>query len=242
MADGPAHLTLPPLFREVCLTGRGIDPRAEARARAVELGAGALLWAERPGVLSLAVVLEPECSLADARETVLAGLAALAEAVAACCAPERAVTVEWPDTLFYNGARLGGGALDWPESSREAEAPEWLVFWAELIRDRDELPEPGRFPASTSLAEEEIGPVSTLIEDFAAHLMRNLDTWEALGREALAAQYRGRLAGAPGIERRLASRGDLIERSLGGVETRRELAQALAERRWRDPARKGPRL
>lgn len=241
MADGPS-LTLPPLYRELCLSGRGTDVPADARARAAELGAGTLLWAERPGVVSLAVVLEPEAPLAAAREALLAGMSALAEAVATRCLPERAVTLEWPDTLLYDGARLGGGALAWPEPTPETAVPEWLVFWAELIRDRDDLPEPGRFPASTSLAEEEIGPVPALIEDFAAHLMRNFDTWSALGREALAARYLSRLAPDTGTERRLAPGGDLLERSEGGVETRRDLVRALSDRRWHDPARGGPRL
>ncbi len=234
MADGPAALTLPPPYRETRLVGR--DPLAEARARAAALGAGALLWAERPGVLAMAVVLEPECPLAEARLAHYAGMSALAEAVAGVAAPERAVTIDWPDTLVYDGARLGGGTLEAPEGAEEDAVPDWLVFAAELIADRDDASAPG----STSLAEEAIGPVPALVEGFAAHLLRNFDTWSALGFEALAARFRERLA--PGGTRRIGADGALAVETEAGVVVRRGLSQALAERRWHDPARGGPRL
>lgn len=238
MAEPTAPLMLPPLYRALRLEGEA--PLDMARARAAELGAGTLLHAERPGGLSLAVILEPETPLAEARCAFYAGMSALAEAVAAQCPPDRSVTVAWPDTLLYDAARLGGGTLIWPEAAEDA-VPDWLVFGGELIRDRGDLLEPGRFPGSTSLAEEAIGPVPALIERFASHLMRNFDTWSALGFAAMMERYLRRLQ-PPERAHRIGRDGALAEGTAGDLMVRRALAPALAARAWFDPARGGPRL
>jgi hypothetical protein len=241
MADGPAGLTLPPPYAELRLDP-GADVLAEACARASELGAGALLHAERPGLLSLAVVLEPEQPLAEARLAFYAGAAALADALAVLCPPEHELLILWPDLLICNAGRIAGAALAWPEGTAEGEAPDWLVFAAELIGDRDELAEPGRRPDSTSLKEEDIGPPSALIESFASHLMLNLDTWAARGFGGVAPRYLGRLESRDGLRHRIDRAGDLLEGGDAGVAVRRALKPALAARAWRDPVRGGPRL
>lgn len=230
MADGADMLILPPPYREIRLAGAA-DPWDEARALAASAGAGTLVWSERPGVLALAVVLEPERPLAEAREAaLLAGMSALAEAVAAVVPPERPLSIVWPDEIACDGARLGGGALIAPEAAAEAAVPDWLIFAAALLRDRDAADAPGLWPGSTSLTEEGVEPGGALIESFAAHLLRNFDTWEVRGRAALAARYLERLAP-----------GGAAERLAEDAMSRQALDEALAERRWYDAGRRRPR-
>ena len=244
MADGPPSLLLPPNFEARRLSAAEIasqPPLEYARAHARELGAGALVWSEGQGCMSVAVVFEPDQPLGEARWAFYAGMAALAQAVTACAAPERAVTIGWPDTLLYDGARLGGGTLLWPEGAAETSVPDWLVFGGDLIATRPDLPAPGAFPDSISLAEEEIGPLPRLIESFACNLLRNVDTWTAVGRDAFAPHYLGRLVPASDLSHAITPEGDLLERTAANVTVRRDLLPALGRREWYDPARAGPR-
>lgn len=246
MAEGPPALMLPPNFvahrlSEAEMAAGGPSTRAGAGAEAEALGAGALVWGRDARHLSLAVVFEPETPLVEARLAFYAGMAALAQAVAAAAAPERAVTIGWPDTIRYDGARLGGGTLLAPECA-EAEVPAWLVFGADVIAARPELPAPGALPDSTSLAEEEIGPVELIVESFARNLLRNVDSWTALGFAAFAPAYLDRLAGEADVTHALAPDGTLVTRSAANVIVRRALVPALAARGWFDPVRGGPRL
>lgn len=243
MADGPPAPLLPPNFASRRLTAAEMaagGPVMHARAGARALGAGALLWGVDARHLSLAVVFEPEVPLAQARVAFYAGMAALAQAVAAAGAPERAVTIGWPDVLCYDGARLGGGMLFQPEEAAEAEVPDWLVFGADLIAARPDLAAPGACPDSTSLAEEEIGPVEAIVESFARNLLRNVDTWTALGLATFAPAYLDRLAEEGACS--LAPDGALVMRPAGGATVRLALMRALGPRDWFDPDRGGPRL
>jgi hypothetical protein len=230
LAEHPAHLILPPAYRQ-----RRVAPERVLDAACAAAGAGTLVWGEGPGRLAAAVTLEPEEPLASARRAIYAGTSALAEAVAALAPPERPVAVLWPDTLIYDAARLGGATLLWPEDCAEDAVPDWLVLGIEVLRDRDALAEPGRHPQSISLAEDEIGPPSALIEAFASYLMLAFDTWSARGFEALARRYLGRVP--LGASLRIAPDGALIE---GGE--RRDLVPAIRERAWFDPERGGVRL
>lgn len=226
-------LTLPPAFAPLRLA-RAAEVEARARAQAAAQGAGELVWAETAGRLAFAVTLEPEEPLVTARRAQYAGVWALAQAFAAISAPEREVRLLWPDTILYDGARIAGGTLVAPDGCAEDAVPDWLVFSAEALADR-RLAEPGRFPDSTSMAEEELGTGAELIESFASYLMLGFDEWDARGFERLALRCLHRMP--PGPELRVAGNGDLIE---GGA--RRGLAEAVAARAWFDPARGGVRL
>src|SRR4029078_13044373 len=75
-----------------------------------------------------AVVLEPDEPLLKARRTFYAGMAALADALAAHAQPETLIVIVLPDSIFVNGGVVGGGRLAWPEDTREIDTPPWLVF------------------------------------------------------------------------------------------------------------------
>jgi hypothetical protein len=240
IATDAEDLLLPPLFS---LRRVDASPFAAACARAAEAGAGALFLREGPGLLALALVLEPEEPLREARRAFHVCMAALSDALAALCLPERAVEIVWPDVVACDGGRIGGGRLGWPEAADEAAAPPWLVFGADLIRDRDALAEPGRFPETTSLKEEGFESTREVVESFSRNLMRRFDLWEAQGFAAATEGYLRRLApdGTAG-PRRIGPEGDLEAPAADGAARTRSLVAALAAPAWFDPARGGPRL
>jgi hypothetical protein len=115
-----------------------------------------------------------------------------------------------------------------------------MIFAVELIAERDHLPEPGAFPDSTSLQEEDFAPAEAIVESFASYLMLWLDRWAHKGTQFLAERYLERVdpplePGARGL-----ADGDLMERLPSGEISRHGLAEGLAACRWRDD--KGPRL
>jgi hypothetical protein len=240
-------MTTAPVLRDLILpppyTLHRIDDAdvLETAARmALREGAGTFVLRSSPGLLALAVVLEPEQRLVEARLAFFAGMTALADAIAAHCPPERPIGFRWPDEIRYDMARLGGGRLAIPSGCAEDEVPDWLVFAAELIADRDQIDEPGHFPDSISLKEEEIGPIEDMVECFASYLMLHFDRWSNEGPRAVLDRYARRLdpplpAGLRRIE------GDaLIERTPGGAERRLGLMEGLARSNWRGSG--GPRL
>ncbi len=229
-------LDMPPLLRHVA-PPEGVDAFGHACAIAGAAGAGTLAWRRAADVCAFAVVLEPEGALAEARRAFFATMAALGDALAAHCAPERLVTFLWPDTVLYDAARLGGARLAWPDACAEDAEPDWLVFGVELIRARPGLAEAGRAPDSTALIEEAFDDDAQIVESFARYLMLYADTWGAQGFQPVADAYLGRLADK-GPQARLDARGDLVA---PGAEPRGLLA-GLAAARWRDPLRGGPRL
>ena len=222
LAQGPV---LPPAFVGLAAASPGAV-RDVAIAAAAE-GPGRLVWAEGGGRLAVAATLAAEEALATARRAHLASMAALARAVAAVAAPERAVTIVWPDVLVYDVARLAAGWLAAPEGCAEGERPDWLVVGVEAIAARDHLAEPGRFPGSTSLREEDLGPPRDLVELYASYLMQAFDRWEAQGFGAVARLFLERLAPPGGV---LAPNGDLI-----GPRGLAPLCEALAARAWAGP-------
>ena len=121
LAPPAPALALPPAYRLVTLREAG-DAFAHACAVAEIAGAGTFVWARRFDVLDIAVVLEPEEPLASARRAFLLAMVALADAVGVHGTPEMSATFAWPDTLLYDGARLGGGRLGWPDGCASSAA------------------------------------------------------------------------------------------------------------------------
>ena len=233
------RLRLPPAFTLHRTDAR--DVLAEASRLAPEMGAGTLVMHESPGLLAFAVVLEPETPLSDARRAFLLGMAALSDALAAHCPPERPVRIVWPDQVVYDAARLGGGRFAVAPGCAEDQVPDWMVFAAELIADRDHLDEPGEFPDSTSLKEEVFDPAGDIVSTFASYMMLYFDRWAHDGFDAVGNRYLMRidppiLRGVRRIE------GDrLFEMTQsGGGKRYAALAEALARQDWRDD--RGPRL
>ncbi|GAA0286792.1 biotin/lipoate--protein ligase family protein [Rhodovulum strictum] len=216
------------------------DVLEAACALAPDAGAGTLVLAERPGLLALAVVLEPEQPLAEARLAFLVGMAALADALAAHCPPERPVRFVWPDEIRYDRSRLGGGRLAIAPGCAEDALPDWMVFAAELIADRDGIDEPGRYPDSISLAEDQFAPAGDIVESFASYLMLYFDRWTHEGIEAVTNRYLMRID-PPLLRGQRRIEGDaLVEISHAGATRRIGLTEGLAASTWRGAG--GPRL
>jgi len=231
-------LILPPpytLFRS-----QGGDILDEAAALASEHGAGTLVLHQAPGLLAFAVVLEPDEPLEQAQMAFLLGMTALGDALAAHCPPERPVRFVWPDELRYDKARLGGGRFRVAPGCAPGDVPEWLVFAAELIADRDHLEEPGAFPDSISLKEDEFDAPEAIVSTFASYMMLYFDRWAHEGPESVTNRYLMRIDPPllRGVRRLEGDR--LIEITPSGGRKFPPLLEALGKSDWRDA--KGPRL
>jgi hypothetical protein len=227
-------LDLPPAYTLVAAPDVS-DPFQHARKVAADEGAGTFVWGRRFDLMDVAVVLEPEEPLLSARGAFLLGMAALADAVGVHGIPDKAVAFGWPDTLYYDGARLGGGRFAAPEGCGDAETPAWLA-------SKHGAGDPGLTPDSTSLEDEGFGPDATarIAESFARHLMAAFDTWREDGFARAGERYLGRLPRQPGERLTVEPNGDLL---IHGDHVRRlALAPAVREPSWRDGATGRPRL
>ena len=228
-----AALDLPPPFRLVS-DASSLDAFAEACALASLEGAGALVRSGKRHHLDFAIVLQPEEPLRSARRAFLACMAALADAVGSVAPPQKPVTIDWPDALRFDGARLGGGRLGWPEGCGEDEVPDWLVFSATLIVSKRHAGDPGLTPESTSFEEEGFDDDSSdaLVGVFARYLLRAFDSWRENGFEAAAQAYLERL------DRE--ARASIV--AGGGAIADLPLGPALRTPSWLDPHSGAPRL
>lgn len=236
-AQGEAKLHLPPMFRLHRTQRR--DVMSEAMRLAPTEGAGALVFHQSPGLLAFAVVLEPEQPLSEARRAFFLGMTALADALAAHCPPERPLQISWPDQIIYDAGRLGGGRFAVAPGTAEDQVPDWMVFGAELIADRDEIDETGLYPGSTSLKEEEFDPAVLIVSTFASYLALYFDRWAHEGFTSVARRYVARIT--PALERGMRRiEGDRLVEVVPLSDPARypSLTEALARQEWRDA--KGP--
>ena len=95
------ELALPPPFTAIRLREVG-DAFAHAVAIAPEKGAGTLVYVGRFDLAEFALVLEPDEPLLRRGVTFYAGMAALADALAAHAQPDTSITIDWPDSLLVN--------------------------------------------------------------------------------------------------------------------------------------------
>lgn len=234
------ELVLPPPFAAVRLRELG-DAFAHAISIAPTQGAGTLVYVGRFDLAEFAVVLEPEEPLRSARRTLYAGMAALAETLAAHAEPETAINIEWPDALFVNFGLVGGGRIAWPEDAAENKPPAWLVFGGMIRLASMGGQEPGMNPSVTALDEEGFGALTanSLIESFSRHFMATIDAWQADGFGGVARSYLSRLEKGP--HRAIDEQGDLLTRGAGGHAERKKLLDMLAAPSWLDPQTRGPR-
>lgn len=236
-------LNLPPPFRAVALREVG-DAFAHAVSIAEREGAGTLVHVGRFDLAEFAVVLEPDEPLRTARRTLYAGLAALADTLAAHAPPEKPINIVWPDAIVVDSGLVGGGRLAWPAGADEDAPPPWLVFAAMIRTVAIGEEEPGLHPLAAALDDEGFLDLGSerLIEGFARHLMVAVDTWQQDGFAEVANRYLSRLALERGVRRNIDDNGDLLLRPAGTSRIeRRALVTALAHPSWLDPATKGPR-
>jgi Biotin/lipoate A/B protein ligase family len=144
-ASAAAELILPPPYQAVRLREFG-DAFAHAITVAPQHGAGTLVYVGRFDLAEFAVVLEPTDPLVKGRRVFYAGMAALADAIAAAAAPETAIHVEWPDALYVNWGLVGGGRLAWPAKTGATKIPDWLVFGATIRTATGTGADPGLTP------------------------------------------------------------------------------------------------
>jgi biotin-(acetyl-CoA carboxylase) ligase len=237
------ELTLPPPFTLVRLRELG-DAFAHAKSIAAEQGAGTLVYVGRFDLAEFAVVLEPDEPLAQARRAFYAGMAALADALAAHAQPETAITFGWPDSISVNQGLVGGGRLAWPKGISENVTPPWLVFGAMIRTVSMTGSEPGLNPLVTALEEEGFTDAMSehVMASFARHFMVALDAWHEHGFGAVARSYLERLPAEKGLRRDIDENGDLLLRRMGKAEVERQkFLPRLAKPAWFDTAAKGPR-
>jgi biotin-(acetyl-CoA carboxylase) ligase len=253
-----AALDLPPPFQLVTLREVG-DAFAHATAQAAQLGAGTLVYVGRFDLAEFALVLEPNEPLRTARRAFYAGMAALADALAAHAPPEKPMAIDWPDAVSVDGGLVGGGRLAWAEGP-EDEPPAWLVFGAMIRTVAMGEGEPGLRPLVAALEEEGFDELGSgrLAESFARHFMVAVDAWQEQGFGAVAKSYIAYLAPEPGARREIADNGDLLIQRVGTHPTlpgkrgrdkgegkaeveRRSLLPVLSSPTWFDPQKRGPR-
>ena len=239
----PGGLDLPPPFRAITLREVG-DAFAHAVAIAEREGAGTLVHVGRFDLAEFAVVLEPDEPLRTARRTMYAGMAALADTLAAHAPPEKPMAIAWPDTLLVDGGLVGGGRLAWPAGAKEDAPPPWLVFAGMIRTVAIGENEPGLNPLAAALDDEGFVDLGSgrLVEGFARRLMVAIDAWQQDGFAEIAKSYLSRLQPDKGARRDIADNGDLLVRQAGKAAVeRRPLMAALAQPAWLDPATGGPR-
>jgi hypothetical protein len=234
-----SRVHLPPPFSLHRTTRR--DVLAVAAELAPTHGAGTLVLHQSPGLLAFAVVLEPEQPLAEAQLAFLLGMTALGDALAAHCPPERPVRLIWPDQVTYDAARIGGGRFAVSPGTAEDGVPDWMVFAADLIADRDQIDEPGKYPGSTSLHEEAFDAAEDIVSTFASYLMLYFDRWAHDGFAAVSNRYLMRIDPPllRGVRRIDGDR--MIEiKPAGGSRSFPPIREALLAQTWRDDL--GPKL
>ncbi len=238
-------LLLPPAYTLVTLREMG-DAHAHACQIAPETGAGTLVWVRRFDLIEFAVILEPDSPLKEARRAFIAGMAALADALATHCPPEKPLQFIFPDAIRFDGALLGGGRLGVPQDCGMDEVPEWLVFSAMLVGARAGIWEPGFAPDQTSLEDEGFDDVdaSDIIESFARHLMNAFDTWHHKGFRTIADSYLERLPKERAADKRaIDTNGDLLTRSHhNDAPERTPIEPGFSGIHWFDPKTGEPRL
>ena len=245
LRDAMPAFDLPPGYTLVSLRESG-DAFAHGLAIAAEAGAGTLIWVGRYDLVEFAVVLEPDEPLVLARRALFAGMNAIGDAIAAHCPPERAVSFEWPDAIFFDHGLVGGARLGWPPDCGEDEVPAWLVLGVMLrAADMAEL-ETAAGPWGTSLmgAGFEMVETEALIGSFARHLMTGFDQWNERGFEPVADAYLARLSKKESGRYGIDQNGDLLIDGLAeaGSRIRTSLLEALGRIAWYDPRHRGPKL
>jgi biotin-(acetyl-CoA carboxylase) ligase len=182
MIDAP---DFPPL-----LTGHAVAPPADAfslacrRAASGEAGAGDIFWSRSRIELDVAIVLEPEVGVIQAREMLFVAMVALGDCIGALCPPEVGIFYRWPGVILANGAKVGQAQMAMADPDDGEAPPQWLVVGVTLtVRPARDAPDPGADIDRTTLWDEGCGDLgrNTLLESYSRHLKTWLHNWETGG-------------------------------------------------------------
>lgn len=181
-------LQLPSLFRPVplregqdaLLTAAGLAP--EEGPPAPSRGAGTLCFVRSAARAEVAVVLEPDMPLAQARIARHVAANALADALVVLGPPELPVELRWDGGVVLNQGLVGQLRMLAAPCAPE-EVPDWLVVGFECRLAFPPGHESGLLPGETALAEEGYDDVDALAvtDAWARHFLSGLDEWQARG-------------------------------------------------------------
>lgn len=185
------------------LTGHAVpagdDPLSMAMtgARRGDFSAGDLFWSMAETHARVAIVLEPECSLANALKMAPLLMVAIGDALGAIGPPNLALMYRWPLTLLVNGGEVGEVFLRAPEGAALDDTPEFIVvgFTIAMSLPAEIFDAPGLARHTTALFEEGCGDLdrSQVIESVARHFLSWVDTWEHDGFAAAHPHFLGRM-------------------------------------------------
>ena len=212
---------------------------------AAEEGAGTLVHVGRFDLAEFAVVLEPEEPLRTARRTIYAGLAALADALAAHAPPEKPIDIVWPDAIARRrrAGRRGAPCLAGRRRLRTPPPP-WLVFAAMIRTVATGEHEPGLHPFAAALDAEGL---SISAPAAWSKVLRAISWLRSMpGSRTASPKWPEAICRA--LPRKPGVRGESTTTAIfwcdragkAGTE-RRKLAPALAQPSWLDPATGAPR-
>ena len=176
---------------------------------------------------------------ARARRAFYAGMAALADALAAHAPPEKPIAFDWPDAIRVDGGLVGGARLAWPDGPRGRAAG------LAGVRRHDPHRRDGRGRARPAAAvggarggrlrRRRLRPAGRELRAPSDGACRCLAGERVLPRWRRAIWPR--LEPEKGVRRDIDDNGDLLVRRMGKAEAeRRALVPALAAPSWLDPA------
>ncbi len=178
-------ITLPPVF-SLSPVKTGVDPLAVACAACrSQVDDGTIHIVHRPDRLHIAVVLEPEETLARGLPAALVALVAMGDAIGSVIPAAIPVTFAWPDAIVVNEGVAGHMRI--AADVARPERPAWMVLGFDIAIfgppvDGVEQAQSGL----TTLYEEggiEVVP-PMLMEAFGRQLLSGISNWqdEGLGR------------------------------------------------------------
>lgn len=200
------RLELPTAYEPVEVASAD-DALAEA-ARRAQAGSpeGTLVWVRAPddprarlgrqwqvgsgGSLHAALVLRPGLPAATCAELSVAGMLAIARAVADVVEPVTELHYRWPNDLLLNWGKAAGV---WLAGDGTADSLEWLVLaWAV---NAGEPPDELGFDAAGIAREGRVDPADPgeLLQSVARHLLTWIERWDEEGFAPLLASWRNRL-------------------------------------------------
>ncbi len=186
------------------LHGIGVDHGTHPMLVAARLahraknGAGDVIWSRSKARTELAIIVEPEVTLARAQQMAPLSMLAMGDALGVLCPPQVSVLFRWPGDIVINGAKAGEVKLAAPRCPPE-EVPRWLVIGMSLqLMHDNHTSEPGEDLERTCLLEEGVGAEvspSDIIQMIASYWMAGLNAWSDSGAAAYHQRWLFRAAG-----------------------------------------------